>query len=165
MARRISPSIVEPTLEELLPTPEAMHLFQQFTAALEAGRLVRRWREAAGLTQKQLAERLRLTQARISAIERGRGRDGPTYGLMQRLATACGIGWPTGIAVAAKADALFGSFAGATAEELLLARGFVRLNMSKPAPNAPLTPATRTTARGDRQPAATRRVQGRAREE
>jgi len=95
---------VEPTLEELFPTPETMRMFQQATAALEAGRLVRGWREGAELTQKQLAERLRLTQARISAIEKGRGRDGPTYGLMQRLAAACGVGWPTGVVVVSPED-------------------------------------------------------------
>jgi len=94
MAERTSLSTVQPTPEELFPTPETMELFQQAAAALEAARLVRGWRERAGLTQKELAARLRLTQARISAIEQGRGRDGPTYGLMQRLAAACNVGWP-----------------------------------------------------------------------
>jgi transcriptional regulator with XRE-family HTH domain len=100
MADQGSRSTVQPALAVLLPTPETMELFQQAAAALEAGRLVRGWREAAGLTQQQLADRLRLTQARISAIEKGRGRDGPTYGLMQRLAAACAVGWPTGVALA-----------------------------------------------------------------
>jgi transcriptional regulator with XRE-family HTH domain len=162
MARRISPSIVEPTLEELLPTPETMQLFQQFAAALAAGQLVRGWREHAGLTQKQLAERLRLTQARVSAIEKGRGRDGPTYGLMQRLATACGVNWPTGVAVATT-DVSNVSPAELSASGL--AAEINRSLMTIGPLDTPQLPAVRATAPEESRPVARRRDHRPARHE
>lgn len=79
---------VKPTLDELLPTPK-LRLAYKETAALEAGKYVRALRKEAGLTQSALAARLSITQARISAIESGDGRDGPSYGLLKRIAKAC----------------------------------------------------------------------------
>lgn len=62
---------------------------------LEGGSLVRRMREmadeGAGISQEELARRLGLSQARISAIERGGGPQGPTYELLKRVARACGL--------------------------------------------------------------------------
>jgi DNA-binding XRE family transcriptional regulator len=60
------------------------------SAAMRAGDLVRAMRKAAGLSQSQLAERLEVTQARISEIESGIGRQGPTWDLMERISVACG---------------------------------------------------------------------------
>lgn len=79
-----------PALDELLPTPELRVAYEEASAALEAGRYVRALRKKAGLTQGALAARLSITQARISAIEAGAGRDGPSYGLLKRIMTACG---------------------------------------------------------------------------
>lgn len=81
---------VKPTLDELLPTSELQEAYEEASAALEAGKLVRALRKTAGLTQQALAERLSVTQARVSAIEAGEGRDGPSYGLLKRIAAACG---------------------------------------------------------------------------
>jgi transcriptional regulator with XRE-family HTH domain len=80
---------VKPSLNELLPTLELREAYEEASAALEAGQLVRALRKRAGLTQQALAERLSMTQARVSAIEAGEGRDGPTYGLLKRIAAAC----------------------------------------------------------------------------
>lgn len=85
---------VKPSLDELLPDPEAREAFDETSAALEAGRLVRAFRRRRGLTQSELASRLAITQARISAIETGEGRDGPSYALLKRIAHACGVAWP-----------------------------------------------------------------------
>ena len=85
---------VRPSLEELLPDPEAREAFDETSAALEAGRLVRAFRRKKGFTQSELADRLSITQARISAIETGEGRDGPSYALLKRIAHACGVAWP-----------------------------------------------------------------------
>ncbi|MDB6097576.1 MAG: late embryosis abundant protein [Gammaproteobacteria bacterium] len=60
------------------------------SAAMRAGDLVRAMRKAAGLSQSQLAERLGVTQARMSEIESGIGRQGPTWDLMERISAACG---------------------------------------------------------------------------
>lgn len=82
---------VTPTLNELLPTPKLQKAYEEASAALEAGRYVRAFRKHAGLTQQALAERLSITQARVSAIEAGDGRDGPSYGLLTRIMKACGV--------------------------------------------------------------------------
>lgn len=61
--------------------------------AVEAGRLVRDARHAAGMTQEQLARATGLPQPAISDIERGAGIDGPTF---RKLRT---IGKPLGLTV------------------------------------------------------------------
>jgi transcriptional regulator with XRE-family HTH domain len=81
---------VRPSLDELLPDAALRSTYDQIAAGLEAGRLVRAARKRAGLSQQMLAARLEITQARVSAIEAGRGRDGPSYGLLKRVAAACG---------------------------------------------------------------------------
>ena len=91
---------VKPSLDELLPDPESREAFEEASAALEAGRLVRAFRQQRGITQRELADCLSITQARISAIETGEGRDGPSYALLKRIARACGASWP--MAAAAK---------------------------------------------------------------
>ncbi|NIJ41099.1 DNA-binding XRE family transcriptional regulator [Parvibaculum indicum] len=58
-------------------------------AAFRAGSIVRTMRKSSNLTQKELAERLDLTQSRISEIEAGMGTQGPTWDLMERIAAAC----------------------------------------------------------------------------
>lgn len=62
------------------------------SAALRAGDLIRTMRKAAGLSQAELAKRMSatVTQARISELEAGIGRQGPTWDVMERIATACG---------------------------------------------------------------------------
>lgn len=69
----------------------AIAAFENQSASIEAGRAVRRWRTSAGLTQKALAERLEVTQGRVSAIEQGRGREGPSYATLKRIAAACDV--------------------------------------------------------------------------
>jgi DNA-binding XRE family transcriptional regulator len=93
MTNKTKSTRVQPKLEDLLPTPELRVAFEEASAALEAGQLVRAMRNKAGLTQVQLAERLKVEQPRISAIEAGRGRDGPSYALLKRIAIACNIPW------------------------------------------------------------------------
>jgi transcriptional regulator with XRE-family HTH domain len=93
-ARKTKLRRVSPRLDELLPTAAAREAYEDASAALEAGRLVRSFRERSGMTQGQLAERLSISQPRICAIERGEGRDGPSYALLKRIAAACGVEWP-----------------------------------------------------------------------
>ena len=86
-------SRVQPKLEQLLPHAEQRLAFEEASAALEAGQLVRAARINAGLTQVELAQRLGVEQPRVSAIEAGRGRDGPSYALLKRIFAACEIPW------------------------------------------------------------------------
>ena len=85
---------VTPALEDLLTTPKARAVYEETKAALEAGRLIRSFRETAGLSQGQLAQRIGVSQPRISAIENGEGRDGPSYALIKRIAAVCEVSWP-----------------------------------------------------------------------
>lgn len=95
---RVEPKLgrVEPKLDELLSTPEQRVAFEEASAAHEAGRLIRALREQAGLSQVALASRLHISQPRVSAIEAGVGRDGPSYALLKRILIACGAGWIMG---------------------------------------------------------------------
>jgi ribosome-binding protein aMBF1 (putative translation factor) len=75
---------------------EAKEQFQTATHALEASALVREMRQKADgghpIQQKELARRLKVSPARVSAIESGDGPAGPTFALLRRIAHACGVG-------------------------------------------------------------------------
>jgi transcriptional regulator with XRE-family HTH domain len=60
------------------------------SAALRAGDLIRTMRKAAGISQAELADKMGVTQSRISEIEAGMGSQGPTWNVMERAAAACG---------------------------------------------------------------------------
>jgi transcriptional regulator with XRE-family HTH domain len=61
------------------------------SAAVEAGELVRSMRLAAKMPQRELAHAAGLRQPALSAIERGEGKDGPTYRKLRDLAEALGM--------------------------------------------------------------------------
>jgi len=81
---------LRPTLEQILPRNDQQEVFFEALAAIEAARFLRKLRERVGLTQRQVAGKLGISQARISAIESGEGRDGPSYALIRRYVAACG---------------------------------------------------------------------------
>lgn len=60
-------------------------------AAVMASALVRRMRAQARLSQTALAQRLHISQARVSEIESGRGTQGATLDLILRISNACGV--------------------------------------------------------------------------
>ncbi|WP_448140381.1 helix-turn-helix domain-containing protein [Sphingopyxis fribergensis] len=63
-------------------------------AAIEIGERIRSERQAAGLTQMQLAKKIGCKQGDLSDIERGRGRDGPSFRVLRAIADALGIALP-----------------------------------------------------------------------
>lgn len=65
-------------------------------AALEIGERIRHARQARGLSQAQLADRIGRKQGDLSDIERGKGRDGPTYKTLLAIADALQIDLPIG---------------------------------------------------------------------
>jgi ribosome-binding protein aMBF1 (putative translation factor) len=73
----------------------AQESFHTASFALEAAALVRKMRTLAdggeGISQAALADRLGISQARVSTIERGDGPAGPTFALLRRIANACGV--------------------------------------------------------------------------
>jgi len=78
------------TLEGLISRIDAARGDGNFGAAFRAGGLVRQMRRDALLSQRDLADILSISQARISEIEAGLGTQGPTWDLMERIASACG---------------------------------------------------------------------------
>ncbi|MEZ5862356.1 MAG: helix-turn-helix transcriptional regulator [Geminicoccaceae bacterium] len=76
---------------ELLGGAEALTMEVEAQAAVIAiGRTIRAAREAAGLSQAELARRASTTQPHLNAIERARGRRGPGIDLLTRLGRALG---------------------------------------------------------------------------
>jgi len=65
--------------------PEVEQAALSARAAIALGDLVRELRTGAGVSQHELAERVGSTQAHISELERGLGRNGPTVGIIARI--------------------------------------------------------------------------------
>lgn len=80
-------------LDEFLAssTDEARAAFNEQTAVLQAGSLIREMRERAELTQRDLARKVGTTQPYLSDLERGTGLQGPTYLMLTNIARACGF--------------------------------------------------------------------------
>jgi phasin family protein len=86
--------------EELLDTTEQRARFNDSMDIAEAAALVRSMRRNArrpdgtlGITQEELANRIGVSQTRISHIENGVGRDGPSFTLLKRISRACDVEW------------------------------------------------------------------------
>jgi ribosome-binding protein aMBF1 (putative translation factor) len=73
-----------------LATPAARDAYWRAERASQIGEEVRRLREAAGLSQRQLAEKMGSTQSVIARLEAG-GVE-PTLATLDRVAAALGAG-------------------------------------------------------------------------
>jgi DNA-binding XRE family transcriptional regulator len=60
------------------------------TATLHAAHFVSQARKQAKLSQADLAEKIGVSQARVSRMEKGEGRYGLSITLLERVAAACG---------------------------------------------------------------------------
>jgi cold shock CspA family protein/transcriptional regulator with XRE-family HTH domain len=101
MSRDDHIEMTAPPPEEVLQDATSLARFQESLDLAEGARLVRQMRANAhrvdggvGISQTMLAERIGVTQARISQIERTAGRDGPSFVLLKRIARACNLVWP-----------------------------------------------------------------------
>ena len=75
---------------ELLKIPGSSKLIAEERANLHAAELIREARKFAHLSQAALAAKLQVEQSRISQMESGRGKYGPSVVLLERVARACG---------------------------------------------------------------------------
>jgi len=79
------------TLEKRLRTIDGMsELIDSEYASLRAAEFVKETREAAKLSRTALAHKLGVSAARISQLETGEGRYGPSVALLARIVEACG---------------------------------------------------------------------------
>ncbi|HEY8696363.1 MAG TPA: helix-turn-helix transcriptional regulator [Rhizomicrobium sp.] len=95
-------------------------LLKDADAVQEAARFVRQMRKHANITQTELADRLSVSQARVSEIERGGSPEGISYMLLRRVARVCGFAdWPPSPLeeTAWKEGRILEAAAGAVAEE------------------------------------------------
>jgi ribosome-binding protein aMBF1 (putative translation factor) len=67
--------------------------FFERTFVREVAAAVLKMREAAGLTQAQLAKAIGSTQSVVARLERGDVRRQPRAELLHRIAQACGVGF------------------------------------------------------------------------
>lgn len=78
--------------ENLLADPEMRALYEEEAAKSELWLQLVEARQAAGLTQAQMAERLGVSQAQVSRIEK-RGYDSYTLKTLRRYVAALGEGF------------------------------------------------------------------------
>ena len=96
VARRRKPPPGGASVKDLMTVlekdhPELAAQLPASSAAAEAGDLVRSMRLAAKMSQRELAAAAGLQQPALSAIERGEGKDGPTFRKLRDLAEALGM--------------------------------------------------------------------------
>lgn len=75
--------------ERRMKSPAAKAAYERARAAYEVGRMVRELREARGLSQRELAERMGTTQSVVGRLEAGGSR--PTIVTLERVAHALGL--------------------------------------------------------------------------
>jgi transcriptional regulator with XRE-family HTH domain len=78
-------------IETIAKQPDAISLLGTTPADLSIGLRLRQVRRARGLTQAALAELTRLPQSMISDIEKGKGRDGPSFRVLEKVAGSLGL--------------------------------------------------------------------------
>lgn len=76
-------------LEEKLKDKTFREAYEHYRDALTVGMKIRDLRENAGLTQKQLADRMGVSQQVIARLESGEA-DNPTVSTLERIAKATG---------------------------------------------------------------------------
>ena len=74
----------------MLGSEEARSAYQEQRLMMEVGRIIRRERKLAELSQTELAERAGIDQGDLSRLETGQGVRGSTIAMVERVAQALG---------------------------------------------------------------------------
>ncbi len=77
--------------ERMASSPTYRRVFLETQRRIDLAVLVREMREAAGLTQRELAERIGTTQSVIARLEDAE-YSGHSLSLLKRIAAACNVG-------------------------------------------------------------------------
>lgn len=86
----LNPRVRQVNPSTLLADEDHVQAYYSAWGAGSAAAFIRAARKQAGLTQSQLAEALGTAQSRIAELEGGSAKQGPTIGLLARIAQACG---------------------------------------------------------------------------
>jgi transcriptional regulator with XRE-family HTH domain len=81
---------LDDVLREELKDPEFRYWFEQRALVHESALAVRQMRQAAGLTQRELAALIGVSQPMIARLERGSDRRTPNWDTLGRIAAALG---------------------------------------------------------------------------
>lgn len=76
--------------DKLLQHPQVRRGYEEQQAVVAVARLIRSTRLKAGVSPKELAQRLQTSQSEILGLEGGTGRFGPTVSMLNRVAHALG---------------------------------------------------------------------------
>jgi DNA-binding XRE family transcriptional regulator len=90
--RRVHGPSTEAVVADLIKvSPRFREAFDRHSTALVFAEALRQLREDAGLTQKQVAELVGMSQAQVSLLESGGGEQGPTVSTLGRYGRALGF--------------------------------------------------------------------------
>lgn len=91
MKTKVERISLQEVLENELKDPEFDVLFDQERIVSDYARLVRDSRQRVGMTQMELANKVKTTQSVIARLESGNDRRKPSLGLLGRIAKALGF--------------------------------------------------------------------------
>lgn len=87
--KKASFKMAQPFFEKMLRDPEIRMHYEEEKAKSRIAQAVRAARTRAGLTQVELAQKIKTTQSVIARLESGTDKRTPSLDLLARIASAC----------------------------------------------------------------------------
>jgi ribosome-binding protein aMBF1 (putative translation factor) len=88
-AKKSKTKMAKPFFDKMLRDPEIKMLYEQQKAKTHIAKAVRTVRTRAGLTQEELAKKMKTTQSVIARLESGTNQRSPSLDILARVAAAC----------------------------------------------------------------------------
>jgi len=88
-AKKAQIKMAKPFFNKMLRDPEIKMLYEQEKAKTHIANAVRTARTRAGLTQEELAKKMKTTQSVIARLESGTNQRTPSLDILARVAAAC----------------------------------------------------------------------------